>query len=87
MATCPECDADIEVDDDDFEELQIGDPLDCDECGSSLRVASLDPLEFDTDADDDADDDEVKEKVESDDVEEDPDDDDDDADDGGEWDE
>jgi alpha-aminoadipate carrier protein LysW len=87
MATCPECDADIEIDEDDFEELQIGDPLECDECGSTLRIASLDPLEFDTDTDEDDDEDEVKVKEEADGLEDDLDDDDDDADDGGEWDE
>lgn len=57
MGTCPECDADIEVADDDFDEMEIGDPWDCDACGSHLRVSSLDPLEFDLD-DEDEDDDE-----------------------------
>jgi lysine biosynthesis protein LysW len=68
MATCPECDAEIEIDDDDIEELEIGDPFECDECGSELRVASLDPLEFDPDdldeeedEDDEEDDDEEDE--------------------------
>ena len=46
MATCPECDAEIEIDDDDLEEMEVGDPWDCDACGSSLRVAGLEPLEF-----------------------------------------
>lgn len=58
MATCPECDAEIEIDDDDLDELQVGDPLECDECGSALRVASLAPLEFDIDEDLDDEDDE-----------------------------
>jgi lysine biosynthesis protein LysW len=58
MATCPECDAEIDVHDDDAEEMEIGDPWDCDACGSRLRVANLDPLEFETDEDDDEDDDE-----------------------------
>jgi lysine biosynthesis protein LysW len=53
MATCPECDAEIDVNDDDAEEMEIGDPWDCDACGSQLRVASLDPLEFETDDEDD----------------------------------
>ena len=43
MATCPECDAEIDVNDDDAEEMEIGDPWDCDACGSQLRVANLDP--------------------------------------------
>jgi alpha-aminoadipate carrier protein LysW len=89
MATCPECDAEIEIDDDDLEEMQIGDPWVCDDCGSALRVAIVAPLEFDVDDDEDEDDeeeDEEKEKVEGDEELEDDDADDDDADDGN-WDE
>jgi lysine biosynthesis protein LysW len=55
MATCPECDAEIEIDPDDLEEMEIGDPWDCDACASRLRVVSLDPLDFDSDEDDDED--------------------------------
>ena len=58
MATCPECDAEIEIDEDDLEEMEVGDPWDCDACGTRLRVVSLDPLEFDSDAEDDDEDDE-----------------------------
>jgi hypothetical protein len=61
MATCPDCDAEIEVDDDDLEEMEVGDPWDCDACGTRLRVNSLDPLEFDTDEEDDDDEDEDEE--------------------------
>jgi lysine biosynthesis protein LysW len=89
MATCPECDAEIEVDDDDLEEMEVGDPWNCDACGSSLRVASLDPLEFDGDDDDDEDDDEDEEDDEAeeeDDLDDDTDDEDDDAD-KEDWDE
>jgi alpha-aminoadipate carrier protein LysW len=53
MATCPECDAELEIDDDDLEEMEVGDPWDCGACGSRLRVAGLDPLEFDADDEDD----------------------------------
>lgn len=71
MATCPECDAEIEIDDDDIEEIQIGDPFECDECGSALRVATLVPLEFDPDEDpDEDDDDEEKKEKDEDDVDE-----------------
>jgi lysine biosynthesis protein LysW len=58
MATCPECDAEISVHDDDVEEMEVGDPWDCDACGSRLRVAILDPLEFETDDEEDEDEDE-----------------------------
>lgn len=61
MATCPECDAELEIEDDDLEEMEVGDPWDCEACGSRLRVASLDPLEFDSDDADDDDEEEEKE--------------------------
>ena len=62
MATCPECDAEIEIDDDDLDEMEAGDPWDCDACGTRLRVAVLDPLDFETDDDDDEDEDEEKDE-------------------------
>jgi lysine biosynthesis protein LysW len=69
MATCPECDAEIELDDSDLEELEVGDPWDCDACGSRLRVAGLDPVDFETDDEDDEDeDDEDSDEEEGDDV-------------------
>jgi alpha-aminoadipate carrier protein LysW len=55
MATCPECDAEIEVDEFEVDE---GDRLSCDECGSSLKVVSLSPLEFDLASEEDVEDDE-----------------------------
>ncbi len=93
MATCPECDAELEIDDDDLEEMEIGDPWDCDSCGSRLRVANLDPLEFESEDDDEDEEGGEEEKTaegeEEDDLDDDfEDDDDDDADDGdGGWDE
>jgi lysine biosynthesis protein LysW len=84
MASCPECDAELEIDDDDLEEMEVGDPWDCDACGSRLRVAVLDPLEFDTDDEDEDEDDD--EKDDEDDLEEDLDEDEDD-DSGGDWEE
>jgi lysine biosynthesis protein LysW len=90
MATCPECDAEIEIDQDDLEEMEVGDPWNCDACGSSLRVATLTPLEFDGDEDDDDDEDD-EDEAEDDAVETDDDDDlDDDEEDDekdGDWDE
>lgn len=90
MATCPECDAELEIDDDDLEEMEVGDPWDCDACGSHLRVAGLEPLEFDNDDEDDEDDEDGDEESEEEGDEDldDLDEDDDDADDdGGDWDE
>jgi len=60
MATCPECDAELEIEPDDLEEMEAGDPWDCEACGSRLRVASLDPLEFDSDDDEDDEDEETE---------------------------
>ena len=53
MATCPECDAEIEVDEFDVDR---GDQLSCPDCGSTLEVTSLSPIELDV-ADDIEDDD------------------------------
>jgi lysine biosynthesis protein LysW len=90
MATCPECDAEIELEDTDLEEIEVGDPWSCDACGSHLRVAGVDPVEFDSDedADDEDADGEDEDGAEEDDLDDDLDDDDDDEDDeDGGWDE
>jgi lysine biosynthesis protein LysW len=55
MVACPMCDAVIDVDEEDLDE---GDPLSCDECGASIRVTSVDPLELESDDDDDDEDEE-----------------------------
>ena len=89
MATCPECDAEIEVDPDDLEEMEVGDPWNCDACGSSLRVAGLEPLDFD--GDDEDEDEEDEDEDEDSDADEDDDlgdeDEDEEGDGGGDWDE
>jgi alpha-aminoadipate carrier protein LysW len=45
MVTCPVCDGDIDVDE---EEVDEGDTLSCDECGASLKVLGKDPLELES---------------------------------------
>jgi alpha-aminoadipate carrier protein LysW len=55
MVNCPLCDAAIDVDE---EELDEGDALVCEECGASLNVSSVSPLELAADADEDLEDDE-----------------------------
>ncbi len=55
MVNCPECDAAIDVDED---ELDEGDTLTCEECGATLTVAGLSPLELEAADDLDEDDDE-----------------------------
>ena len=62
MATCPECDADLDVDEYDVDK---GDLLSCPECGSNLEVVSVTPLEIEAaqeDDDEDEDDDEEEEE-------------------------
>jgi alpha-aminoadipate/glutamate carrier protein LysW len=59
MATCPSCEApDLEVDE---YELEEGEIITCPECGTSLEVTGLSPVEFDVVSDDDDDDDEDEE--------------------------
>ena len=70
MATCPECDIEIQIDDTDLEEMEVGDPWVCDGCASNLRLASLDPLEFDVD-DEEEEEDEDEESEEKADAEDD----------------
>lgn len=55
MVNCPKCDAVIDVDED---ELDEGDELTCEECGSSLTVSSLDPLELERAGDEEEDEEE-----------------------------
>ena len=85
MATCPECDAELEIDDDDLEEMEVGDPWDCEACGSRLRVAGIDPLEFDSDDEDDEEEEDEKSSEEEDDLDDLEED--DEGDDTGDWDE
>ena len=60
MATCPECDAEIDIDEVDTDR---GDQFSCPDCGSNLEVTSLSPFEL-----------ELAEEVEDDDGEEEDDD-------------
>ncbi len=43
MAQCPDCEALIDVEDDDVED---GQTLDCPECGAELEVVNTNPLEL-----------------------------------------
>ena len=80
MATCPECDADIDVDEFDVDK---GDLISCAECGTNLEVTSVAPLELeasddlddddDDDDDDDADEEEAEEEDDLDDLDDDDD--------------
>ena len=41
--TCPECDADVQVD----EDTDKGDVVECPDCDTTLEVVGLDPIELD----------------------------------------
>ena len=43
MLTCPVCDADLDIDEDEVDE---GENVGCDECGSDLKVLGKTPLEL-----------------------------------------
>ena len=73
MATCPECDAEIEVDEFDVDK---GDLVSCPDCGSNLEVTSIAPVELETvddvyEDEDDLEDDGVDEDEDEDDEDED----------------
>ncbi|MGC8759763.1 MAG: hypothetical protein ACP5UT_11995 [Bryobacteraceae bacterium] len=77
MIECPECGADIDVEED---ELDEGETILCEECGRSFVVASVDPLElepedddYDLDEDFDEEDEDFDEEEEEDEEEEDED--------------
>jgi alpha-aminoadipate carrier protein LysW len=83
MATCPECDAEIEIDELDVDK---GDQLNCPECGSNLEVTGVSPIELDFAPDEDEDDLEDDEDDDLDDEDSDEDEDEDDEEDE-DWDE
>jgi alpha-aminoadipate/glutamate carrier protein LysW len=72
MALCPECEFEIDVDEYDVDR---GDTLECDNCGVTLEIIGLNPIEFEVASDDDEDEDEEDDDLdeEEDEVEEDDD--------------
>ena len=71
MATCPECDATLDIEP---EDVELDDRLSCDDCGASLKISSMSPLEVDLDEeddDDDLDDDEDEDEDDEEEVDED----------------
>jgi alpha-aminoadipate carrier protein LysW len=84
MATCPECDADLDIDESDAEE---GDQVDCAECGESFVVTGTDPLELELADEDDEDEDEDEDEEEEDDFGDDDDLDEEEEEEGEDWEE
>jgi len=68
MVNCPVCDAAIDVEED---ELDEGETISCDECGATLTVVSLDPLELEPGDEDEDEEDEEDEDFEFDEDDED----------------
>jgi len=62
MVLCPECESDLDVEE---EELDEGEILSCAECGSDFEVVGVEPLEL-TKVSDDIEDEEEEEKEEED---------------------
>ena len=53
MVTCPACEGNIDVDEEDVDE---GDTISCDECGAGLKVVGTEPLELESAEDSDEED-------------------------------
>lgn len=56
MVICPECESDLDIEEDEVDE---GEVVSCPECGSDFEVVAVDPLELsrvEGDADEDEDD-------------------------------
>jgi alpha-aminoadipate carrier protein LysW len=68
MIECPECSADIDVEED---ELDEGESILCEECGRNFTVTSVDPLELAEDESSSEDEDDLDEEIDEDDEEED----------------
>ncbi len=82
MVSCPKCDAPIDVEE---EELDEGDVLSCDECGASLTVASVNPVELGAEDEDDDEDDDFDYDEDEDEDEDDEDEDEEDAEQEEDW--
>ena len=57
MAICPECEFEIDVDEYDVDR---GDTLECDNCGVTLEIIGLNPIEFEVAPDDEDEDEEMR---------------------------
>lgn len=61
MVLCPECESDLDIEEEDLDE---GDVVSCAECGSDFEVITTHPLELKKVADEDEDEDEEEEEEE-----------------------
>ncbi len=68
MPTCPECEAALDVEDD---EVEDGEVINCPECGAELEVVQTNPIELERIEDEDEEEEERAEGEEDEDEEED----------------
>lgn len=61
MVICPECESDLDIEEDDVDEGEI---VSCPECGSDFEVVGVDPLELSPVGEEEDDDEDVKEENE-----------------------
>ena len=67
MANCPACEA--ELLDDDYTDMDVGDQVDCPECGELIQISGLSPLDFELASEEDEDEETFDDEDEADDVE------------------
>jgi alpha-aminoadipate carrier protein LysW len=67
MAICPECEFEIDIDELDVDR---GDTLECDNCGVTLEIIGLNPIELESASDDEDEDDVEKDEDEEEEEEE-----------------
>ena len=61
MVLCPECDTDLDIEEDEVDE---GEVVSCPECGSDFEVVTTDPLELTKVEEEDEEEEEIKEEEE-----------------------
>jgi len=61
MVICPECESDLDIEEDEVDE---GEVVSCPECGTDFEVVAVEPLELSRVEDEEADDEEVAEEEE-----------------------
>jgi alpha-aminoadipate carrier protein LysW len=61
MVICPECESDLDIEEDEVDE---GEVVSCPECGTDFEVVGVDPLELSRVEDEDEDDDDEDESEE-----------------------
>jgi alpha-aminoadipate carrier protein LysW len=61
MVLCPECESDLDVEEDELDEGEI---VSCTECGSDFEVVSVGPLELTKVSDEEVDEDDIKQSDE-----------------------